>query len=38
MLKKLAVLTKISTKNYIENLNIYNKAERKINKKSSFFW
>ena len=38
MLKKLAVLTKISTKNYIENLNIYNKVERKINKKSMLFW
>lgn len=38
MLKKLAVLTNISTKNYIKNLNIYNKAERKINKKSMLFW
>lgn len=38
MLKKIAILTKISTKNYIENLNIYNKVERKINKKSMFFW
>lgn len=40
MIKNIMLLTKISTINYIENINIIDKKANKIriNKKSSYFW
>ena len=40
MIKNIFLLTKISTINYIQNINIIDKKENKINinKKSTYFW
>ena len=38
MIKNIIVLTKISTRNFLENYDLFKKDERKINKKSIYFW
>ncbi len=38
MIKNVLLLTKISTKNILENLKIFDKKEKKINKKSIYVW
>ena len=38
MIKNIILLTKISTINYINNMNIIDKNTNKINKKSIYFW
>lgn len=38
MIKNIVLLTKISTRNFLQNLNIFNKENRKINKKSMYYW
>lgn len=38
MIKKIIELSKIFTKEYFENLNIFEKETKKLNKKSSFNW
>ena len=38
MIKNIILLTKISTRNFLENYDLFKKDERKINKKSIYFW
>lgn len=38
MIKKILVLSKIFIKDYFQNLNVFNKNKKKVNKKSVFFW
>lgn len=38
MIKKIIQLSKIFIKDYFQNLYIFNKDTKKINKKSSFVW
>lgn len=38
MIKNIVLLTKISTRNFLQNLNLFDKKKRKINKKSTYFW
>lgn len=38
MIKNIMLLTKISTRNFLQNLNILDKNTKKINKKSMYVW
>ena len=38
MIRNIMLLTKISTINYIQNINIIDKKTNRINKKSIYFW
>ncbi len=38
MIKNILLLTKISTRNFLENLNFLDRNTKKINKKSIYFW
>ena len=38
MIKNIILLTKISTRNFLENLNLLDKNTKKINKKSMYVW
>ena len=38
MIKNIMLLTKISTRNFLQNLNLLDKKTKKINKKSTYVW
>ena len=38
MIKNILLLTKISTRNFLQNLNLLDKKTKKINKKSMYVW
>lgn len=38
MIKNIILLTKLSTRNFLEKYDLFKKNERKINKKSIYFW
>lgn len=38
MIKNIKLLTKVSTTNFLEQINIFNRSEKKFNKKSIYFW
>ena len=38
MINRIKKLTKIFLKDYYQNLNIFNKKNNKLNKKSIYFW